>query len=200
VRQVFQNSLCVLCDFAVKSKPFKAIITANGIKKARKEPSMSPKRLQFDELDFQIIQALRADARVAASAIARQTGTNERTVRKRIDHLVAEGVLRLTAVLNPQAFGYVTAADILLEADPDQEEAILKKLISLPEVTYVAFGQGSTEMSIEARFKDNDALREFIRRVLPAIPGLTVTRYALVPRILRNIDEWMPSREDFGLE
>jgi len=161
---------------------------------------MSPKRLQFDELDFQIIQALRADARVAASAIARQTGTNERTVRKRIDHLVAEGVLRLTAVLNPQAFGYVTAADILLEADPDQEEAILKKLISLPEVTYVAFGQGSTEMSIEARFKDNDALREFIRRVLPAIPGLTVTRYALVPRILRNIDEWMPSREDFGLE
>jgi Lrp/AsnC family transcriptional regulator, regulator for asnA, asnC and gidA len=161
---------------------------------------MSPKRLQLDELDFQIIQALRADARVAASEIARQTGTNERTVRKRIDRLVADGVIRLTAVLNPQVFGYVTAADILLDADAAQEDEILKKLMSMPEITYVAFGQGSTEMSIEARFKDNDALREFIRRSLPAIPGLTVTRYALVPRILRNIDEWMPPREDFGLE
>jgi DNA-binding Lrp family transcriptional regulator len=161
---------------------------------------MSPKRLQLDELDFQIIQALRADARVAASEIARQTGTNERTVRKRIDHLVVDEVIRLTAVLNPQAFGYVTAADILLDADPAREDEILKKLISLPEITYIAFGQGSTEMSIEARFKDNDALREFIRRALPAIPGLTVTRYALVPRILRNIDEWMPPKEDFGLE
>jgi len=161
---------------------------------------MSPIRLQFDELDFQIIQALHADARVTTSEIAHQTGMNVRTVRKRIDHLMADGVLRLTAVLNPQAFGYVTAADILLDADPAQEEEILKKLMSMPEVTYIAFGQGSTEMSIEARFKDNDALREFIRRTLPAIPGLTVTRYALVPRILRNIDEWMPPREDFGLE
>jgi Lrp/AsnC family transcriptional regulator, regulator for asnA, asnC and gidA len=161
---------------------------------------MSPKRLQFDELDFQIIQALHADARIATSEIARQTGTNVRTVRKRIDHLIAEGVLRLTAVLDPHAFGYVTAADILLDADPAQEVEILKELMSMPEVTYVAFGQGSTEMSIEARFKDNDALREFIRRTLPAIPGLTVTRYALVPRILRNIDEWVPPREDFGLE
>ena len=160
---------------------------------------MSPRKLDFDQLDYDIIQALHADARVAASEIARQTGANERTVRKRIDHLVADGVLRLTAVLNPQAFGYVTAADILLEADPNQEEAILKKLMSMPEVTYVAFGQGSTEMSIEARFKDNDALREFIRRALPAIPGLTVTRYALVPRILRNIDEWMPKKEDFNI-
>lgn len=161
---------------------------------------MANRRAQLDQLDYDIIQALHTDARVAASEIARQTGTNERTVRKRVDRLVAEGVIRLTAVLNPQAFGYVTAADILLDADPEQEDNILKKLMSMPEITYVAFGQGSTEMSIEARFKDNDALREFIRRVLPAIPGLTVTRYALVPRILRNIDEWMPPKEDFGIE
>lgn len=161
---------------------------------------MSPKRLQLDELDFQIIQSLHKDARIAASEIARQTGTNERTVRKRIDHLIAEGVICLTAVLNPQAFGYVTAADILLNADPTQEDEILKKLMSMPEVAYIAFGQGNTEMSIAARFKDNDAMREFIRRVLPAIPGLVVTQYALVPRILRNSDEWLPPKEDFGIE
>jgi DNA-binding Lrp family transcriptional regulator len=161
---------------------------------------MSPKRLQLDELDFQIIQSLHVDARVAASEIARQTRTNERTVRKRIERLVSEGVICLKAVLNPQAFDYVTAADILLEADPTREEEILNKLMSMPEVAYIAYGQGSTEMSIAARFKDNDALREFIRRILPAIPGLVVTSYALVPRILRNTDEWMPTKEDFRIE
>jgi DNA-binding Lrp family transcriptional regulator len=171
-----------------------------NLKILKRNTLMANRRAQLDQLDYDIIQALHTDARVAASEIARQTGTNERTVRKRVDRLVAEGVIRLTAVLNPQAFGYVTAADILLDADPEQEDNILKKLMSMPEITYIAFGQGSTEMSIEARFKDNDALREFIRRSLPAIPGLTVTRYALVPRILRNIDEWMPPREDFGIE
>jgi DNA-binding Lrp family transcriptional regulator len=157
---------------------------------------MSPKRSRLDELDYQIIQALHIDARVAASEIARNTGSNERTIRKRIDRLVEDGVIRMTAILNPQAFGYVTAADIFLEADPVLEEDILKQLMLIPEITYIAFGQGSQEISIEARFKDNDALREFIRRTLPAIPGLTVIRSALVPRILRNIDEWMPPQED----
>ena len=160
---------------------------------------MSPKRLQLDELDYQIIQALHADARMAASEIARQTGANERTVRKRIDHLVAEGIIRLTAIIDPLAFGYVTAADILLEADPAREAEILARLAAMPEITYIAFGQGSQEISIEARFKDNDELREFLRKTLPAIPGVTVSRYALVPRILRNIDEWLPPRIDFGL-
>jgi len=154
----------------------------------------------FDSLDYQIIQALHADARMAASEIARLSGANERTIRKRIDRLVREGVIRMSAILNPLAFGYVTAADIFLEVDASREDEVIKTLMGMPEVTYVAYGQGTNEISLEARFKDNDALREFLRRTLASLEGVTVTRYALVPRILRNIDEWMPSKEDFGLE
>ncbi len=154
----------------------------------------------FDNLDYEIIQALHADARVSASEIARVTRANERTIRKRIDRLLKQGVVRLSAILEPQAFGYVTAADVFLEIDPAQEEKITKALMEMPEVTYVAYGQGTNDISIEARFKDNEALREFIRHTLTHLRGVTVTRYALVPRILRNIDEWMPPKEDFGLE
>jgi DNA-binding Lrp family transcriptional regulator len=154
----------------------------------------------FDNLDYEIIRALHADARVAASEIARVTRANERTIRKRIDRLLKEGVVRLGAILDPQAFGYMTAADVFLEIDPTQEQKITQALMAMPEVTYVAYGQGTNDISIEARFKDNEALREFIGHTLPRMRGVTVTRYALVPRILRNIDEWMPPREDFGLD
>jgi DNA-binding Lrp family transcriptional regulator len=153
----------------------------------------------FDNLDYEIIQALHKDARVPASEIARITGANERTIRKRIDRLVKENIVRLSAILDPTAFGYVTAADIFLEVEPEQEQGVIDSLMAMPEVTYVAFGQGSKDISIEARFKDNDALREFIRHTLSGIPGVTVTRYALVPRILRNIDEWVPPKDDFGV-
>lgn len=158
---------------------------------------MPPRKIEFDNLDYQIIQELHRDARVAASEIARKTGANERTIRKRIERLVSGGAVRLTAILDPAAFGYLTAADIFLEIVPDLEPAILDRLMSMPEVTYVALGQGTSEISIEARFKDNEGLREFLARTLPGIPGVTVSRYALVPRILRNIDEWMPPKEDF---
>lgn len=158
---------------------------------------MPARKLSLDELDYQIVQELHREARVAASDIARRTGANERTIRKRIERLVADGVIRLTAILDPLAFGYQTAADIFLEADPAQETTILEQLMSMPEVTYVALGQEATEISVEARFRDNQALREFLGRTLPGIPGVKVSRYALVPRILRNIDEWMPPKEDF---
>jgi Lrp/AsnC family transcriptional regulator, regulator for asnA, asnC and gidA len=158
---------------------------------------MPPRKTELDALDRQIIQELHADARASASDIARKTNANERTIRKRIERLVADGVMRLTAILDPEAFGYQTAADIFLDASADLEPAILERLMSMPEVTYVALGQESRELSIEARFKDNEALREFLGRTLPGIPGVSVTRYTLVPRILRNIDEWMPKKEDF---
>jgi DNA-binding Lrp family transcriptional regulator len=159
---------------------------------------MPARKTTLDKLDHQIISELHADARVAASDIARKTGTNERTVRKRIDRLVSDGVLRLTAIIDPEAFGYRITTDIFLEADPSKEEAIIKRLQSMTEITYIAFGLDSQEISIEARFKDNGELRKFLLQVLPSIPGVTVTRYALVPRILRNIDEWKPAEKDFG--
>jgi Lrp/AsnC family transcriptional regulator for asnA, asnC and gidA len=160
---------------------------------------MPPRKNEFDELDYQIIRELHANARASASDIARKTNANERTIRKRIERLVADGAIRLTAIIDPQAFGYVTAADIFLEAATDLEPAILDRLMSIPEVTYVALGQETNEISVEARFKDNEAMREFLGRTLPGIPGVTVTRYTLVPRILRNIDEWIPKKEDFKI-
>lgn len=159
---------------------------------------MPARRNSFDLLDYQIILALHQNARASASEIARQIGANERTVRKRIDQLIQSGVMRLTAILEPSAFGYVTAADIFLEVEPQHEEEVLQKLMEMPMVTYVAFGQGTQEVSIEARFKDNDELREFIRHGLPSLPGVKVSRYTLVPRILRNIDEWLPPLEAFA--
>ncbi|MBN1537275.1 MAG: AsnC family transcriptional regulator [Anaerolineales bacterium] len=159
---------------------------------------MPPRKINFDTLDYQIISELHSDARIAASDIARRIGANERTVRKRIDRLVSDGVLRLTAIIDPQAFGYIITTDIFLEADPNQEAAIIKRLQSMPEITYIAVGLDSSEISIEARFKDNEELRNFLLQVLPSMPGVTLTRYALVPRILRNIDEWTPTEKDFG--
>jgi len=41
-------------------------------------------------------------------------------------------------------------------------------------------------------------MHTFLWRRLPGVEGVQVKGYALVPLILRNIDEWMPRRGDFG--
>ncbi len=152
----------------------------------------------FDELDYQILLALQEDGRRSASDVARHLRANERTIRKRIDRLLNSGAVRLTAILDPSAFGYVTAVDIFLDVDPACEDDVVATLKGMPEISYIAFGQGTRELSIEGRFKSNDDMHEFLRKRLPALPGVTVRGYALVPRILRNIDEWMPAASDFA--
>ena len=80
--------------------------------------------IEIDSLDYLIIQELHQNARISASDIARKFDANERTVRNRIDKLVRENVIRLTAIVNPVKFGYITAADIFLDANPSLEKEI----------------------------------------------------------------------------
>jgi DNA-binding Lrp family transcriptional regulator len=155
---------------------------------------------QFDRFDQKIIQILHKDARRSASEIARELNANERTIRKRIDRLVKLGAIRLTAIIEPEAFGYVTAVDIFLEVDADREDEIIDLFLKTPDVSYIAFGQGTNDLSIECRFRTNDDMREFLRKTLPTIEGVQIRGYSLVPRIVRNIDEWMPRDEDFRAE
>ncbi len=155
---------------------------------------------QFDQFDQKIIQILHKDARTSASEIARILNANERTIRKRIDRLVRLRAIRLTAIIEPDAFGYNTAVDIFLEVDADSEDEVINLFLRTPEVSYIAFGQGTNDLSIECRFRDNDEMREFLRKKLPTVEGVQIRGYSLVPRIVRNIDEWMPRDEDFRAE
>jgi DNA-binding Lrp family transcriptional regulator len=85
----------------------------------------------FDTLDYQIIQALRRTIRADAAKIARAVDANERTVRKRIDRLVTLGALRLAAIINPRAFGYVTEVSVFLEVELEHEEEVLEQFLTL---------------------------------------------------------------------
>jgi DNA-binding Lrp family transcriptional regulator len=152
----------------------------------------------LDRLDYMILRELRQDARIPAAEIARKIGANERTIRKRIERMVSLGAVRLTSIVDPSFFGYVITADIFLEVDVDREQEVIATLLKMPEVSYLAFGQGTQDLSIEVRFKNGEQLREFLRTALPSIPGVRVKGYALVPRILRNIDEWMPPEDEFA--
>jgi DNA-binding Lrp family transcriptional regulator len=154
----------------------------------------------FDTLDYKIIQQLHTDGRATATSIASLAGADVRTVRNRIARLVSLGAIRVTAIADPGSFGYHTAADIFLQVDPLQEGELIQHFLGMTEVSYVAYGSGSGEISLEVRFKNNAELREFLVHTLPAIPGVNAVRHTLVPEILKNIDEWMPSETDFHLD
>ena len=58
-----------------------------------------------DEFDREIIGLLQQDGRLANVEIARALGITEGTVRKRLERLLSEGIIRIMAVADPVALG-----------------------------------------------------------------------------------------------
>jgi len=57
----------------------------------------------LDTVDREIVSLLLEDGRVSSAEITRRIGhVSERAVRYRIDRLVRTGVIRISAIVNPQ--------------------------------------------------------------------------------------------------
>ena len=71
----------------------------------------------LDDIDRRIVALLLKDGRISSAAITRQLGNDvsERSVRYRIERLRRNGVIHISAIVNPQAVGYPVMGDVLIE-------------------------------------------------------------------------------------
>ncbi|HMB23922.1 MAG: Lrp/AsnC family transcriptional regulator [Chloroflexota bacterium] len=150
----------------------------------------------FDKTDIKIVNILLEDGRMPASEIARRLGNiSERAVRYRIDRMVNEGIVQISAVARPQAFGLTTIADVWLEVESDRILDVAKKMVEFDSVSYVACGIGESDVSIQIVAKDTAEIYHFVTEVVRKIPGVRKTTTSIVPLILKDVHQWrVPER------
>ena len=150
----------------------------------------------FDKIDVKIVNILLDDGRMPASEIARRLGDiSERAVRYRIDRMVTEGVIRVSAVAKPQAFGLTTIADVWMEVESDRIVEVAKKMAEFDNVSYVACGIGQTDDSIQIVAKDTAEIYHFVTEVVRKVPGVRKTTTSIVPLIIKDVYQWrIPER------
>jgi len=131
-----------------------------------------------------------------ASEISRRMGDiSERAVRYRIDRMVNEGVVQISAVARPQAFGLTTIADIWLEVESDRILEVAKKMAEFDNVSYVACGIGESDVSIQIVAKDTGEIYQFVTEVVRKVPGVRKTTTSIVPLIIKDVYQWrVPER------
>src|SRR5436190_15081871 len=150
----------------------------------------------FDKINIKIVNLLLDDGRMPASEIARRLGDiSERAVRYRIDRMVNEGVVRISAVARPQAFGLTTIADIWMEVESDRILEVAKKMVEFDNVSYVACGIGESDVSIQIVAKDTAEIYQFVTEVVRKDPGVRKTTTSIVPLIIKDVYQWrIPER------
>jgi len=145
----------------------------------------------FDKTDIKIVNLLLDDGRMPASEVARRIGDiSERAVRYRIDRMVDEGVIRVSAVAKPQAFGLTTIADVWLEVESDRIVEVARKMAEFDNVSYVACGIGESDVSIQIVAKDTAEIYQFITEVVRKVPGVRKTTTSIVPLIIKDVYQW----------
>jgi DNA-binding Lrp family transcriptional regulator len=151
---------------------------------------------EFDKTDIKIVNLLLGDGRMSASEISRRlTNISERAVRYRIDRMIDEGVIQISAVVKPEALGLTIKADIWLEVGTDQVLEVAKKMSTFENVTYVACGIGQNDVSIQFVAKDTAEVYYFVTEVVRKVPGVIKTTTSIVPIILKDVYQWrIPER------
>jgi Lrp/AsnC family transcriptional regulator for asnA, asnC and gidA len=145
----------------------------------------------FDKIDIKIVNLLLEDGRMPASEIARRIGDiSERAVRYRIDRMVNEGVIQISAVAKPQAFGLTTIADVWLEVESDRILEVARKLAAFDNVSYVACGIGESDVSIQIVAKDTAEIYHFVTDVVRKVPGVRKTTTSIVPLMIKDVYQW----------
>src|SRR5512138_2281083 len=149
----------------------------------------------FDKNDVEIVNMLLEDGRMSSSEIARRIGLSERMVRYRIEQMVENRVIQVSAVVNPEAFGLTIKADVWLEVDSDQIPAVAKKLAKFDNVTYVAIGIGENDVSMQIVAADTSEIYHFVTEVVRKTPGVRKTTTSIVPIIVKDVYQWrVPER------
>jgi Lrp/AsnC family transcriptional regulator for asnA, asnC and gidA len=146
---------------------------------------------KIDKNDVRIINLLLEDGRMPASEISRQLDDiSERVVRYRIDRMIEEGIISVSAIVKPEAFGLDTYADVWLEVESDKILEVAKTLTKYENVTYVSCAIGETDVNIQVVSKDAAEIYQFMTEVVRKIPGVRRTVTSIVPIILKDIYQW----------
>ena len=146
---------------------------------------------EFDKLDVKIVNLLLEDGRMSASELARRIGDiTERTIRYRIERMIMEDVIRISAVIRPDAFGLVIKADVWLEVESDMILDVAKRMAEFENVTYVACAIGQNDISIQVVARDTSEIYHFVTEVIRKVPGVRKTVTSIVPLVLKDVYQW----------
>jgi len=146
---------------------------------------------EIDNLDIQIINLLMEDGRMPASEMSRRIGgISERMIRYRINRIVKEGYIQISAITNPKTLGYAVTADVFLEVESNAIIDVAKKASEYDCVSYVACAIGESDISIQIVGHDTNEVYQFVTEVLGKIPGVRKTTTSIVPLVLKDVYQW----------
>ena len=145
---------------------------------------------KINQVDCNIISLLQKDGRLSNTAIAKELGISEATVRARLNRLLNEDFIQIVAVSNPIKLGFEITGIISITVDSRRLYGVTKELKQLVPVWYVVKTTGSTDIYTEFVLKSMDELNHLIYKKINKIDGVLRTETSIILEFIKRRYDW----------
>jgi Lrp/AsnC family leucine-responsive transcriptional regulator len=129
--------------------------------------------VDYDDLDFQILQLLARNSRIPTIDIAKKLNTTSATISKRIKRLIELGViLRFHITMNWDLIGYKWFKVDLYLKDYNKIHQIIKFIEANPHLSYIDKTFGYADLELELIVKNLDQLIQIIEDISRKFPKM----------------------------
>jgi len=128
---------------------------------------------EVSEEDWPLVRALEEDGRGTHRELAARTHRHESTVRRRVDELIASGMLFFDLDIDSGLLGLRSRAILWVSVAPSALMAVGAALTDYREVPFVAATTGPTNLVASVACHDDVALFEFLTREIAGLEGVS---------------------------
>ncbi len=145
----------------------------------------------LDHLDRQLLRALQISPRAPFSRIATALDVSEQTIARRYRALRADGIVRVVALVAPEALGESNWM-VRVQCRPDGTIRLAEALARRDDVGWVAVGAGGSEVICALRSRTREERDELLVQRLPrTAPVLSVAASVVLHRFVGGRgDDW----------
>jgi Lrp/AsnC family transcriptional regulator for asnA, asnC and gidA len=144
----------------------------------------------LDKKDRQIVEILQKDARRTNVEIGEMLGVSDATIKRRIDSLIDRDVIRIVAVANPFKIGYGLILIIGLRVDRSRLQEVENYISELPQVRFLGVTLGHYDLILEAWFRTNEEVIDFVTNTLTSEPGIDRADSFQVIKLSKYTYDW----------
>ncbi|MEV8639174.1 Lrp/AsnC family transcriptional regulator [Streptosporangium sp. NPDC051023] len=126
----------------------------------------------LDDLDKDILAALREDGRASFQSVATLLKVSESTVRRRFEAMLERGCAFVATLVPAAALGYEAEVLFWLSVEPARMEAVVELLTEHRGVRFIASTLGQSSLMCEVIMPTTADIHHFTSRTLAAIPGI----------------------------
>ena len=139
----------------------------------------------MDVIDLKILEELKADGRMSYNEISKRIGKTEATVRRRVQSLITDGVIKRFTVDYEMDSKPKVSATIKIEPDFKDIKRILTELKSIGEISVIWRLSGDCGLLMKVDIPSIEEFNPLIEDKISQIQGIKIVETCFITDVIK---------------